>query len=92
MLVCQCLFFFICKILLIILLNMGQFRRHISSFEYRVMRLCPPKRAISRKEMWTEVPGPQVLVAVWCRGMTMFTKRMVSGSDFLRIHMILGNS
>lgn len=92
MLVCQCLFFLICKILLIVLLKVGWFLRHISSYECHVVRICPPKRAIYRKEMWTEVPGPQVLVAVWCSGMTMFMKRLVSGSDFLRIHMIWGNS
>ena len=41
--------------------------RHISNYKCHLKRDMPPRRVMSRRKMWTQVPGP-ALEAMWCRG------------------------
>lgn len=84
--------FSIYKILLIMLLKVGVIPETPLVYECHWSEDRFAKRSIHRKETWMEVPDP-ASEAVWCCGKgTVFTKRLGSASNFLRLHVICINS
>lgn len=72
-------------------LKWGWLLRRISIYECHLREDISPGGPISRTDTWTQVPD-LIFEAVWnSKQSTLVTKRLVSGSSFLRVHMSLGN-